>query len=88
MNRRQAHSGAIDARTRARRIARIRSRQAFARQPESERRARLAALAQLAGKIEAGGFTADELRDAEAALLQSPAGARQAGLPLRSVPHA
>lgn len=59
---------AIDARTRARRVAGLRQRQIFARQPEAQRRARLAWLAQLAGAIDAGNFTPAELMDAAAAL--------------------
>jgi hypothetical protein len=83
-----ARSAAIDARSRARRIANLRNRQAFARQSEAERRARLDALAKLAGTLDAGTFSADELRDAEAALLQSTPTSRQASLALSSVPHA
>jgi hypothetical protein len=66
--RQAARYAAIEGRTRARRIANLRARQVFARQPAAERRARLAWLAQLAGAIEASQFTAEELMDAQAAL--------------------
>jgi hypothetical protein len=59
----------IDGRTRARRIANLRARQSFARLPETQRRNRLAWLAQLAGAVEAGSFTDAELREAQAALI-------------------
>lgn len=81
-------SAGIDARTRARRIANLRMRQGFARQPEAERRARLAWLAQLAGDVDAGRFSADALRRAEAALVQSTPGTPQGELVFRSAPHA
>jgi hypothetical protein len=57
---------AIDRRTRARAIERLRSK----REDAQLRQRRLAMLAELAGKIEAGMFTASFLMDAEAALLE------------------
>lgn len=87
-DRRAAAQAAIAQRMRARRIAAFRQRRAFAQQPEAERRARLDALAQLAGKLEAGSFSADELREAEAALLQSNPRAPQQRLPLGDARHA
>ena len=68
--RQAGRASGIDARTRARRVANLRSRQAFARQPDAQRRDRLAWLAQLAGAIEAGAFTDAELREAQAALAE------------------
>lgn len=87
-DRRAAAQAAIAQRMRARRIAAFRRRQAFAQQPEAERRARLDALAQLAGKLEAGSFNADELREAEAALLQGDPCAPQQRLRLGGARHA
>lgn len=89
MKRPERHAGrsaAIDARTRARRIANLRTRQAFARLPDAQRRARLAWLAQLAGAIDAGGFTDAELADAQAALAER--NPRQQLLDLGTRPHA
>jgi hypothetical protein len=68
--RQAARSVAIDLRTRARRIANLRSRQSFARKSEAERVSRLAWLKQLAGAIEGNSFTAADRMDAEAALTE------------------
>jgi hypothetical protein len=57
---------AIDRRTHARAVERLRSK----RENAQLRQRRLAMLAELAGKIEAGTFTASELMEAEAALLE------------------
>lgn len=81
-----SRSSAIDGRTRARRIANLRTRQVFMRQPETQRRARLAWLAQLAGAIDARSFTEVELRDAQAAL--EDCNPRQRRLDLRTKPDA
>lgn len=65
-----SRSAGIDGRTRNRRIANLRARQAFSRQPEAQRQARLAWLAQLAGAVESGAFTPEELMGARAALAE------------------
>lgn len=76
-------SAAIDARTRARRIANLRARHRIDREPEAVRDARLAGLAALCGKLERGRFDETELIEARAALAVSPA-ERQCVLPLHS----
>lgn len=58
--------------------AQLRARQTFARLPDARRDARLAMLAELAGRIERGDFTARELLESEAALQISPASPQHA----------